>query len=112
MTDHLGLLAGLFIAVMITVSMAGYWLMGRIVSTGAGEVPSGWAGALQWMGELAPTTARDGDQLRRRLVAAGYRLPSATTLFKGIRYGSVVLAALLGLLIAAWQAWRRPPRSN
>jgi tight adherence protein C len=102
MSQHIGLLAGLFTAVLIAVSMAGYWLMGRMAATGNAEMPSGWAGALQWMGELAPTTARDGDQLRRRLIAAGYRQPSATTRFKGIRYASMVLAGLLGVVIAAF----------
>lgn len=103
MAQHFALLGCLFLAVMAAVTASGYWLMGRLAvqaeTTGASV---GWAaGALQWMGEVAPATARDGDSLRRRLVSAGYRTPSAVTRFRGIRYASMVAAALLGMVIAS-----------
>ena len=92
-----GLLVGLFLAVLAAVTAAGYWLMGRLATAG-GSVPSNFTEALQWMGELAPSTARDGDPLRRKLVAAGYRAPSAMTRFRGIRFGGIVVCALLALV--------------
>ena len=51
-------------------------------------------------GELAPSTARDGDQLRRKLIAAGYRAPSAVTRFRGIRFGGIAAFSLFSLLVA------------
>jgi tight adherence protein C len=102
------LLAALFFTVMVAVTAAGYWLMARTASLGASAsaptpsgaaLPTTWAETLQWMGELAPVTSRDGDALRRRLVAAGYRSPPAITRFRGLRLVGVVSVALLGLTI-------------
>ena len=93
-----GLLIGLFFAVMGAVTAAGYWLMGRpATSQGA---PSNFTEALHWIGELAPSTSRDGDPLRRKLIAAGYRAPSAVTRFRGIRFGGIVACSLLFLFVA------------
>ena len=87
------LLAGLFLAVMAAVTAAGYWFAGRL-STGA-SAPANFTEALQWIGEIAPSTTRDGDQLRRKLIAAGYRAPSAMTRFRGIRFGGIALLCVM-----------------
>ncbi len=92
------ILIALFLTVMAAVTIAGYWLMGRLV-TGSG-MPANFSEAIQWIGELAPSTARDGDQLRRKLIAAGYRAPSAVTRFRGIRFGGILVFSLLSLLVA------------
>ena len=92
------ILIALFLAVMGAVTIAGYWLMGRL-ATGSG-IPGNFSEAIQWIGELAPSTARDGDQLRRKLIAAGYRAPSAVTRFRGIRFGGIVAFSLFSLLVA------------
>ena len=100
--EQLALLGTLFAAIMAAVTAAGYWLMGRsAVSINAG-VSGNWADTFQWIGEVAPRTSRDGNQLRRRLIAAGYRSPAAIVRFRGIRYAGVVGAAFLVLLIAAF----------
>ena len=91
------LLAGLFLAVLGTVTVAGYWLMGRLAAAPGGELPGNLTEAVQWIGEFAPSTRRDGDQLRRKLLAAGYRSPSALTRFRGIRFGGIVALSLLAL---------------
>ena len=92
------ILIALFLAVMGAVTIAGYWLMGRL-ATGSG-IPGNFSEAIQWIGELAPSTARDGDQLRRKLIAAGYRAPSAVTRFRGIRFGGIAAFSLFSLLVA------------
>lgn len=92
------ILIALFLAVMGAVTIAGYWLMGRL-ATGSG-IPGNFSEAVQWIGELAPSTARDGDQLRRKLIAAGYRAPSAVTRFRGIRFGGIAAFSLFSLLVA------------
>ena len=92
------ILIALFLAVMGAVTIAGYWLMGRL-ATGSG-IPANFSEAIQWIGELAPSTARDGDQIRRKLIAAGYRAHSAVTRFRGIRFGGIVVFSLFSLLVA------------
>lgn len=82
------LLIGLFLAVLCAVTAVGYWLMGRLATASTDR--SNFSEALQWIGELTPSTSRDGDQLRRRLIAAGYRAPSAMTGFRGLRFGGMV----------------------
>ena len=100
--EHLALLGTLFLAVMAAVTAAGYWLMGRTATRASTGTPGNWVDTFQWIGEVAPTTARDGDHLRRRLIAAGYRTPSAVIRFRGIRYAGVILAMLLVVLVAAF----------
>jgi tight adherence protein C len=105
-SEQLTLLGGLFLAIMAAVTVAGYWLLGRVSTVanpqGAGAgLPGTWAETFQWMGERAPSTARDGDQLRRRLVAAGYRSPTAIIRFRGIRYAGVACVIFLTLVISA-----------
>lgn len=87
------LLLGLFLAVICGVMAAGYWLMGRLAGAETSGMPGNFSEALQWIGEVAPPTSRDGDQLRRKLVAAGYRAPSAIARFRGIRFAGIVMAA-------------------
>ena len=95
-----GILVGLFLAVMGTVTAACYWLMSRLAT--AVNVPTNFSEAIQWIGELAPSTSRDGDQLRRRLIAAGYRAPSAITRFRGLRFGGIFVCSLLSLIGATF----------
>ena len=95
-----GILVGLFLAVMGTVTAACYWLMSRLAT--AVNVPTNFSEAIQWIGELPPSTSRDGDQLRRRLIAAGYRAPSAITRFRGLRFGGIFVCSLLSLIGATF----------
>jgi tight adherence protein C len=104
--EQIALLTGLFLAVMAAVTMVGYWLLARRSAASSADgnlgLPGTWAETLQWMGERAPKTSRDGDQLRKRLIAAGYRTPSATTRFRGIRYAGVAVAIIITFAVAAF----------
>ena len=61
-------------------------------------MPGNFTEVLQWIGEFAPSTKRDGDGLRRKLIAAGYRSPSAVTRFRGMRFGGILLLSAITFL--------------
>lgn len=106
--DELLLFGGLFLVVMTAVTVGGYVFLNRrevasAVSPAPAAIPSladreTWAGALQWMGDRAPATGRDGDEVRKRLIAAGYRNPAAVSAFRGLRYLGMALGAVLALV--------------
>jgi tight adherence protein C len=94
MTD-LTLLSSLFLVVMTATTLVGYWLAVRPFSDER-EAPQDRRTALHWFGEMAPATSRDGDGLRKRLAAAGYRQPSAMVRFRGLRFAACLFMAAAG----------------
>ena len=105
MTPHLAVLMGLFLLVMAGVTAAGVWLNGRAKTQTAvvsGPVVSGpnngMRTALQWVGDQAPAAAKQFESpVRRRLFLAGYRDASAPSIFRGLKYVSVVIFAIAGV---------------
>lgn len=111
----LGLLAGLFLFVLVAVSAAGYVVVLRPSKVEAAdvEVPvtisrenhdlSATQAALvdgfRALGESLPARGNK-EQLRQQLVIAGYRWPSAISIFLGIKAASAILFGIA----AAWGA--------
>jgi tight adherence protein C len=63
--------------------------------------PTAFVEAFRLLGEAMPGTKGQSDALRQQLVAAGYRWPSAVSIFLGIKLASALLMALIGLWAAA-----------
>jgi tight adherence protein C len=109
MTEWL-LLGGFFLFVMTSVTLAGYFFGGVRAESSDGEslldqpdVPEQYAlyaRALRRVGEAIPGAA-DPAVTRGLLVAAGYRFPSAVSIYNGVRYASALLFGAIGLLVAA-----------
>ena len=107
-----GLMAAMFLFVLAAVSAAGYVFVLRPSRTQAADVqlPSGLSlngpdlpgaqaavtDALRLIGEALPQQKNNGE-LRRELMAAGYRYESAVSVFMGIKTAS---ALLLGVAFA------------
>ncbi len=53
------------------------------------------------MGEAVPGAKNQAGALRQQLVAAGYRWPSAVSIFLGIKFASALLLGMTGLWAAA-----------
>jgi tight adherence protein C len=114
------LLAGLFLFIVAAVTAAGYVFVLRPASDEPGEpsprgvggelssqqdlpaAQAAIAGIFQQIGEALPGSS-DQLNLRRMLMAAGYRWPSAVPIFLGLRVGS---SLLLGSA-AAWASFAR-----
>ena len=108
-----GLLIGMFLFVMAAVTAAGYVFVLRPMRDGAvavelpreltlehKDLPAPQAavvGALRMIGEVAPGGAARTDAARRRLIAAGFRWPSAVQVFFGIKAATALLAGVLAL---------------
>lgn len=99
--------AGFFVFVLAVVLVAGYALFQlRPLSEGAAmELGSDAPGvqpmvahALQSLGESLPIRGKEADLLRGRLFRAGFRGPSAVTIFQGCR----AVLAVVCVLIALW----------
>lgn len=109
------LVLGFFLFVMAAVAAAGYIILNRpeqlheATSSGPAvmhpEMVDG-AGfglvvqAFQVVGRSMPGARKDTDPLRRRLVQAGYRLPSAVHIFYGIKFASGLALAVLTIMAA------------
>ena len=101
-----GLMAAMFLFVLAAVSAAGYVFVLRPSRTQAADVqlPSGLSlngpdlpgaqaavtDALRLIGEALPQQKNNGE-LRRELMAAGYRYESAVSVFMGIKTASALL---------------------
>jgi tight adherence protein C len=107
-----GLILGLFLFVMAAVSAAGYIFVLRPRSAASSvEIPEGISleqkdlpavqaavvDAFRMVGEALPKS-RNQAELRQQLIAAGYRWPSAISIFLGIRAAT----ALLFGSVVAW----------
>jgi tight adherence protein C len=107
-----GLLIGLFLFVLAAVSAAGYVFVLRPSRTQT-EIPEGisldhrdlppaqalFVDAFRLLGEALPVSG-DQTELRHHLIAAGYRWPSAVSIFLGIK---AAMALLCGTAVA-WAA--------
>ncbi len=114
------MLAGLFLFVLATVSLAGYFVVLRPSRTDAAdvEIPVGisreqqdlsvaqaaFVGTFRALGEALPVSGNQ-DTLKQQLVIAGYRWPSAVSIFLGIKAAT----ALLFGVAAAWIAMVEHP---
>ncbi len=114
------LLAGLFFFVLAAVSAAGYVFVLRPSRNQAPEVeiPAGisleqqdlpaaqaaFVGAFRLLGEALPNSGKHED-VRRQLITAGYRWPSAVSIFLGIKAAT----ALLFGVGAVWGAMANRP---
>lgn len=110
-----GLLAGLFLFVLVAVSAAGYAVVLRPSKADAaeGEIPltitqdhhglpaaqAALVGGFRALGETLPARGNQ-EHIRQQLMVAGYRWPSAVSIFLGIKAAT----ALLFGIIAAWVA--------
>jgi tight adherence protein C len=66
-----------------------------------------WRELVSRLGAMAPGSARDLPQLKRRLVKAGFRGPNAARYFQGARLVSTAIFTVAGLL-AAWHSQAAP----
>lgn len=111
----LGLLAGLFLFVLVAVSAAGYFVVLRPskMEAAVGEVPvnisrenhdlsaaqAALVDGFRALGESLPARGNK-EQIRQQLVIAGYRWPSAISIFLGIKAATAILFGIA----AAWGA--------
>lgn len=116
MSGDVGLLVGFFLFMVAVVSIAGYAFVLRPAQAGAraAEIPAALAipepdsastrgflvRAFRTIGQAMPGAQSESNPLRRRLAAAGYRWPSAISIFYGIKF---VCGLLLGV-VAGWVA--------
>jgi tight adherence protein C len=100
--NEITLLLSFFLFVMgLVVCLSGLWLW-RIehVASDEGPVPGlrgQFIGFVRMLGEAIPNPFQSPAALRRSLVTAGYRHPSATALFYGIKW---TFAIVLGIVLA------------
>ena len=107
------ILGGFFLFVMISVMLAGFAFFDRAEKAPGGSFLSepGLAGtqaflaqAFQRVGESVSDAKADADPMRRLLMSAGYRYPSAVPILKGIRYAATLL---FGAVLAGGAALNR-----
>jgi tight adherence protein C len=102
------ILVAFFLVIMAAVTAAGLWWNGRAAET-AGGVGGQFgessgptvATALQWVGDRTPIRGKREDKMGRHLSAAGYRSPSAGSVFRGIKYVCIAAFAFLGSFAAS-----------
>jgi tight adherence protein C len=108
---ELALIAGFFLFVMAGVAAGGYFLILRpSEQPPAGSIPMAlqeptvdgapgvFIGVLRTLGESVPIRQADRDEVRQKLAYAGYRWPSALTVFYGAKCGiGFLLAGLFGV---------------
>jgi tight adherence protein C len=112
MIDFL-LLGGFFLFVLIGVVLAGL-AYGFRPETQSGEsalaepeLPGPrafFAHAFQRVGESVPAAKASVDPVRKLLMSAGYRYPSAVQIFYGIQYAATLLFGALAVLVAVLNA--------
>ena len=110
MTAELWILLSFFGLVMALVTGAGYVFVlrpaaeGRSDGAAVGLAPAEpepaspqavLVGIFQSVGQLVPTSQKEAGALRKRLIAAGYRSPSAVPLFSGLKCAGALLLALV-----------------
>jgi len=124
MTSPFVPLAGFFLVVMASIVAAGYCLVvrpsARKAAGATGTPEPEWAryrlaenltrreqltSILERVGQAVSRENAEEKPVRRGLVAAGYRSPSATYVFRGIKAASILLGAVALGWIALW--WTR-----
>ncbi|MCP5117547.1 MAG: hypothetical protein GY953_42535, partial [bacterium] len=114
MSDPVLLTALFFAAIMAAVVTTGYYYLRRReaaarpsqvepdpeIQFSDSPLPSTQAAlakALHFMGESVPAARKDDEPIRQKLLKAGYRWPTAATIFHGVRIASALgLAGLVG----------------
>lgn len=117
MTASIGILGGLFVFVMASILVAGYFLFVRpSAKLGAAEaqVPAPLIGdepaahgaramlvdTLHLVGQAMPAKGKKAASMQRRLIAAGYRWPGAHTAFVGLNTASTMICAGVMIVVA------------
>lgn len=102
MTGSIWILGSFFAAVVGLIMAAGYWLVlrpqgspGGTAVVAADPAPASFADILHRLGEVIPSSAAATHHLRKPLMAAGYRHPSAVTIFWGIKCSAMLLFGLV-----------------
>jgi tight adherence protein C len=108
------LLGFCFLVVLGAVVAAGYWFLQEpgtpesdapsisvVLSPIHGEEEKPVVDTIRRIGEAIPLAEREKDPLRKSLSAAGYRSPSAPSIYNGLRTAGCFLLALGGL----WAGW-------
>ena len=98
-------LGGLFLFILGAVIVAGYVFVLLPATAGPNQTVESTQEVVAWalkkLGETVPSPRKDAKSLRLRLAAAGYRWPSAVTMFNGVRTaGAITLALVTGWGIA------------
>ncbi len=101
-------LGGLFLFILGGVFAAGYLLVLLPAGGRAGQPAESTQEVVAWalkrLGESVPSLRKDDKDLRARLAAAGYRWPSAVTMFQGVRAaGAILLGLITGWAVAVAQ---------
>jgi tight adherence protein C len=106
------LLIGLFCFIVAAVSAAGYVFVLRPmrvdggveipapIALGQREMPSAQAAVVDMfrlIGEAVPGMTAQAGRLQRQLIAAGFRWPSALSIFIGIKYATAVMLAVAAM---------------
>ena len=107
------LLAGFFVFVLAAVTGAGYLVLNRRQQANTAvpegvpavlrESPEGGsvlASLFHAVGDTVVRSSKDTNPIRRQLIQAGYRLPSAVGIFYGIKCASTLLFGLIALWAA------------
>jgi len=101
------LVVAFFALVVGLVTAAGYWVVLRPSgAAGRGESPAlseallvsrpAWAGILGMLGEALPAAGKSSPVVKKRLTAAGYRHPSAVSVYSGLQWAAVIVLGLAG----------------
>ena len=106
------LLIGLFCFIVAAVSAAGYVFVLRPMRANGGveipapialgqrEMPTAQAAVVDMfrlIGEAVPGMTAQAGRLQRQLIAAGFRWPSALSIFIGIKYATAVMLAVAAM---------------
>src|SRR2546421_421161 len=106
----------LIVFVMVAVGTALLWLVAgsgrlrlgrRLVDRPEKAVPTLYSHALIWrelvnrIGKVLPEAPKDLPRLKRRLICAGYRHPSAARYFRSIRAVSTVVTGIVVFFVAS-----------
>ena len=121
MSPETWLLMIFFVVVMMSIVLAGHFVINwsdkhkekagnaKLHSLSLEDVPLPSTQALlaktfRLMGESMPASKRDQEPFRKRLLQAGYRWPSAVSIFNGIRIASALaMAGIVGWTILFWK---------
>ena len=110
----IGLLIAFFLFTMAAVSVAGYVFVLRPSSSEGPDIPAPIAleqremagpqaamvGMFRLIGEAMPGNVSGTAKIRRDLIAAGYRWPSAVSIFTGIKGATALMMGVAGVWIA------------
>ncbi|MEO7652364.1 MAG: type II secretion system F family protein [Bryobacteraceae bacterium] len=114
MSSDFGILAMLFLSVMAGVAGSGYFLLKRSGTATAEDegplfdepgLPSAqafFAQAFRRVGETMPAANEEANPVRKQLMRAGYRYPSAVPIYYGIKGASALLLAAIAAFVGVY----------